>query len=398
MCLVWLRRVLWETNSCWAISGPVSALSSSRSTCSSRLLRRTCWRSAPALVWAGAATRSCVSPTLSRRCARRVRASPSLDGAKKNQHRGRLRRERAGRTHLTRATRSGLVPAPPGLASMSLGLEARACSMRISMTLPILRDPLAVWRSRSQQVHGVVHRGGVLAVAMLRDEQPNKSQMVELALKAEVVRGGDAVLTCPASSIRQAGPARFGCVPSSPRSAVCQGRSRADSSVEAWSSRSMAPLWLPTAASDPCHGDEPPMLVLRRCCSRTERLRGLEVAGGVCEVSQLAVQLAQPDVQIGHGQRRGRALGSSISIRGLRGVRPHKARAPGRVVRRQATCRPERRCCSTRRRGSQPTAGSARLRRTSGGLARCRRSPRLRARGSAAAEPRARWSSGPAMS
>ena len=40
--------------------------------------------------------------------------------------------------------------------------------------------------------------------------------------------------------------------------------------------------------------------------SRTlpERRRGLEVAGRVCEVSQLAVQLAEPHVQVSHRQRR----------------------------------------------------------------------------------------------
>ena len=166
-----------------------------------------------------------------------------------------------------------------------------------------------------QQADCLADRAGVPVHAVLRDEQTHQSEVVELAQVADVVHGGQAAFAGPLGSLRElalgdpdARPhrrdrpyVREEAAPVAKLSLVEQ----VDGSLQ-------VTLGFP----DSCHGHEPPVPVLRRRRTLPQRLRGLEVPGRFIEVSQLAVELAEADVQVGGGQRPDGAL-CAIPVRCL---------------------------------------------------------------------------------
>ena len=229
MCLVWVRSVLCETNSSRAICGPLSSLSSSLSTCSSRSLNDSAdggARDAPGVAALGA------SPSRAVRCLSRRRAwspaTPSCSGVTQQlDHGGALVQEEP---HV--ASGSGARPRPgPRTAGPAADVPARrvpgpaACGSRAGFRrVPRSRRRRA---SRSNRPAAWSSALGVVVCPVLRDEQTHEGEVVELAQIAGIVRGGHPSVTGPVGGLATACPARSRPGPSSPRWDARPGRSPA---------------------------------------------------------------------------------------------------------------------------------------------------------------------------
>ena len=268
MCLVCVRTVFSDTTSSRAIAGPSRSLAEQPQHVELALAQR--------VDQGRAASAGCGVGGRGRRGAGRCAAgdaaragSPSRADARPGRRAarpsGRPRRRRPGRSPRARPARSARSSASSGcVAGHRRRCWARACSTRISMTVPIRPPASAAASSRSRRPVASRSVGSTLR-RVLGEQDPGQGDVLVLAQVGQLVVGATRPGCAPTSSAAATSPDAASTRARMRRRPVARrARSRRRRPARPRRAGSSAPSQVALGLAQPGHRDPPPVRVLRQ--------------------------------------------------------------------------------------------------------------------------------------